>query len=436
MPTIKNIPVPDIGNFVGVEVIEVMVNTGDQIDAESSLVTLESDKAAMEIPCPDGGKVHEVVVKVGDKVSQGDLLITLELDGSAPVDKPVAEVEAPQAPPPSRAPQSPPGEPTPPPQRATEVKQPPPEPLRIDDSLRPKAHASPSVRRFARELGVDLSKVKGSGRKGRILKPDVQAFVKSELSKPAAAPPGRFALPEMPDIDFSQFGNIETKPFSRIKKLSGPVLHRSWLHIPHVTQFDEADITDLEAFRKGLKPEAEKRGIKVTPLAFMIKAAVAALKAYPDFNASLAPDKESLILKKYFHIGFAVDTPGGLVVPVIRDVNFKGIFEIAEELGALSVKARDGKLSPADMQGGCFTVSSLGSIGGTAFTPIINAPEVAILGISKAKMQPVYQDGEFVPRLMLPLSLSYDHRVIDGAQAARFSSYLSYILSDVRRLLV
>ncbi len=435
MPTIKNIPVPDIGNFSGVEVIEVMVNAGDQINAESSLVTLESDKAAMEIPCPDGGIVHEVVVKVGDKVTQGDLLITLEID---PSDNSAAAAETGVAtaatPPPSRAAQDSPSAPPPP----LEVKQAPPEPLRVDDSLRPKAHAGPSVRRFARELGVDLSKVKGSGRKGRILKPDVQVFVKGELSKPAAAtaPAGSFALPEMPVIDFSQFGEIESKAFSRIKKLSGPALHRSWLHIPHVTQFDEADITDLEDFRQSLKPEAEKRGIKVTPLAFMIKAAVAALKAYPDFNASLAPDKESLILKKYFHIGFAVDTPGGLVVPVIRHVNFKGVFEIAEELGVLSAKARDGKLSPADMQGGCFTVSSLGSIGGTAFTPIINAPEVAILGVSKAKMQPVYQDAQWVPRLILPLSLSYDHRVIDGAQAARFSAYLSFILSDVRRLLV
>ncbi len=426
MLTIKNIPLPDIGNFSGVEVIEVMVKAGDSISAEASLVTLESDKAAMEIPCPDSGKVHEVLVKVGDKVSQGTLLITLEVseEGGAVADTPMlppsrAALESPSAPPP-----------------APEAKQPPPALVRIDDSLRPKAHASPSVRRFARELGADLSKVKASGRKNRILKEDVQAFVKSELSKPAAAPSGGFALPEMPEIDFSQFGEIETKAFSRIKKLSGPALHRSWLHIPHVTQFDEADITDLEAFRNSLKPEAEKRGVKVTPLAFLIKAAVAALKAYPDFNASLAPDKESLILKKYFHIGFAVDTPGGLVVPVIRDVNFKGIFEIATELATFGEKARAGKLAPADMQGGCFTISSLGSIGGTAFTPIINAPEVAILGVSKAKMQPVYEQGAFVPRLMLPLCLSYDHRVVDGAQAARFTSYLSYILSDVRRLLV
>ncbi len=428
MPTIKNIPVPDIGNFSGVEVIEVMVSAGDHIEAESSLVTLESDKAAMEIPCPDTGTVHEILVKVGDKISEGDLLITLEMSDTTAPEEPAAT----PAPPPSRAPLESPSEPA----AQAEIKQPPPAPVRIDDSLRPKAHASPSVRRFARELGADLSKVKGSGRKNRIIKEDVKAFVKGELTQPATAAAGGFSLPDMPEVDFSQFGEIETQAFSRIKKLSGPVLHRSWLHIPHVTQFDEADITDLEDFRKSLKPEAEKRGVKVTPLAFMIKAAVAALKAYPDFNASLAPDKESLILKKYFHIGFAVDTPGGLVVPVIRDVNFKGIFEIGEELGALGAKARDGKLSPADMQGGCFTISSLGSIGGTAFTPIINAPEVAILGVSKAKMQPVYEEGEFVPRLMLPLSLSYDHRVIDGAQAARFTTYLSYILSDVRRLLV
>ena len=438
MAVIKNISLPDIGNFHQVEVIEIMVKPGDSIQVNDALLALESDKAAMEIPASDTGVVKEVLIKIGDKISQGDLILTLEVADatSLPAEStPVIGGAAPPsvAPPPSRT-----VELSPPPAPVTAVKQ-PPLPRSSELPTVSKAHASPSVRRFARELGATLDGIAGSGAKGRILKEDVQAFVKAELSQRrsgAAAPAGGFSLPEMPVIDFAQFGEIETQAFSRIKKLSGPALHRSWLHIPHVTQFDEADITDLEAFRLSLKTEAEKRGVKITPLVFLVRAAVAALKRFPDFNASLSPDKESLIVKKYYHIGFAADTPDGLVVPVIRHADQKGLFDIAEELGQLSAKARDGKLKLAEMQGGCFTISSLGGIGGTAFTPIINAPEVAILGVSKAKMQPVWQDESFVPRLTLPLSLSYDHRVIDGAQAARFTSYLSFILSDVRRLLL
>jgi len=304
-----------------------------------------------------------------------------------------------------------------------------------------RPHAGPAVRKFARELGVDLTKVKGSGRNGRILKEDVQAHVKQvmlEGSVPTlgSVRGGGMGIPEIPEIDFSQFGAIETVPLKRIQKISGASLHRSWLNVPHVTQFDEADITELEKFRKELGVEAEKRKVKVTMLAFLLKASVAALKQFPTFNASLDVSKENLILKQYYHIGVAVDTPNGLMVPVIRDVNFKGLFDLADELGKISKKARDGKLSPAEMQGASFTISSLGGIGGTGFTPIVNAPEVAIMGVSKSKMQPVYEDGQFVPRLIIPFSISYDHRVIDGAAAARFSSYLSFILSDVRRLLL
>ncbi|SEH07364.1 dihydrolipoyllysine-residue acetyltransferase [Candidatus Venteria ishoeyi] len=452
MPTIKNIPVPDIGDFKGVEVIEIMVSPGDSVAAEDSLITLESDKSAMEIPSPDAGVVKEVKLNIGDTVAEGDLILTLELaeaskeQASAATTTAAVEQASPTpivappeaAPPPSQTRKPSLAEPVP-----KEIKQPPPEPVRIDDSLRKKAHASPSVRRFARELGAALEQVKGSGRKGRIIKQDVQSFVKSQLQKVSSGEVGQgggFAVPAMPEIDFAQFGEIENKTLSRIQKISGPVLHRSWVTIPHVTQHDETDITEMEAFRNSMKSEAERRGLKLTPLVFLMKAAVAALKEFPEFNASLSSDQTSLIMKKYFHIGFAVDTPGGLVVPVIRDVDQKGLFELSEELIALSSKARESKLSPGEMQGGCFTISSLGGIGGTYFTPIINAPEVAILGVSRSKMQPVYQengqDGEFVPRLMLPLSLSYDHRVIDGAKAARFCSYLGFILADVRRLLI
>ncbi|MEY3219961.1 MAG: hypothetical protein RIT27_1318 [Pseudomonadota bacterium] len=420
-PAIKPITVPDIGNFKGVQIIEIFVKAGDTVKKDDPLVTLESDKAAMEIPCPESGVIQSLSVKIGDKVSQGDVLAMLLSSGAAlPV------------PPPSRAPE---------PVKTQAVEKPeiktPPQPVKVEQS-RQIPHAGPAVRKMAREFGVDLSKVKGTGIRNRILKEDIQLFVKTELSKPSVpiATGGSFSLPEMPIMDFSQFGEIEQKSFSRIKKLSGPALHRSWLHIPHVTQFDDADITDLEAFRKSLQSEGEKRKVKLTLLAFLMKASVSALKTYPDFNASLSPDKESLILKKYFHLGFAADTPNGLVVPVVRNVDQKSLFDLAAEIGQLSQKARDGKLTPNEMQGGCFTISSLGGVGGTAFTPIINAPEVAILGVSKSQMKPVWQKDQFVPRLMLPLSLSYDHRVIDGAQAARFTTYLSFILADVRRLLI
>jgi pyruvate dehydrogenase E2 component (dihydrolipoamide acetyltransferase) len=418
---IKPITVPDIGNFKGVQLIEIFVKAGDTVKKDDPLVTLESDKAAMEIPCPESGIIQSLSVKIGDKVSQGDVLaMILSSDAALPV------------PPPSRAPE---------PVKTQTVEKPeiktPPQPVKVDQS-RQIPHAGPAVRKMAREFGVDLSKVKGTGIRNRILKEDIQLFVKTELSKPYApvSTGGSFSLPEMPIVDFSQFGETEQKSFSRIKKLSGPALHRSWLHIPHVTQFDDADITDLEEFRKSLQSEGEKRKVKLTLLAFLMKASVSALKTYPDFNASLSPDKESLILKKYFHLGFAADTPNGLVVPVVRNVDQKSLFDLAAEIGQLSQKARDGKLTPNEMQGGCFTISSLGGVGGTAFTPIINAPEVAILGVSKSQMKPVWQKDQFVPRLILPLSLSYDHRVIDGAQAARFTTYLSFILADVRRLLI
>ncbi len=449
---IQEIKVPDIGNFKDVPIIEIMVNVGDSVNVEQGLIALESDKATMEVPSSASGIVKELKVKIGDKVSEGS--VVLLMDVSTDVVAPKAE-EKPSvvAPAPVSAPVSPPSVPTPVQASSTmgiqagndsdslilqpAVSSPPP----LVNVRGDRPHAGPAVRKFARELGVDLTKVKGSGRNGRILKEDVQAHVKQvmlEGSVPTlgSVRGGGMGIPEIPEIDFSQFGTIETVPLKRIQKISGASLHRSWLNVPHVTQFDEADITELEQFRKELGVEAEKRQVKVTMLAFLLKASVAALKQFPTFNASLDVSKENLILKQYYHIGVAVDTPNGLMVPVIRDVNFKGLFDLADELGKISKKARDGKLSPAEMQGASFTISSLGGIGGTGFTPIVNAPEVAILGVSKSKIQPVYQDGQFVPRLIIPFSISYDHRVIDGAAAARFSSYLSFILSDVRRLLL
>jgi pyruvate dehydrogenase E2 component (dihydrolipoamide acetyltransferase) len=437
--------VPDIGDFHDVGIIEVLVAPGDQIQIETPLITLESDKASMDVPSPQAGRVREVQVKVGDRVSQGSSILLLEVE----------ETEAAAAPPPAAPPlleeTPPPFAPlpeAPPPAAAARTaalpeavispKRPPPTAtLAADaDRSRPKAHASPSVRRFARELGVDLSLIMGTGRKGRILKEDVQGFVKEALAAPPAEAGGAPLLPEMPSIDFSKFGEIETRPLSRIKILAGTHLHRSWLQVPHVTQHDEADITELEAFRQSLQEEAKQRGVRMTLLPFLMKAAVAALKVYPACNASLDSSRENLILKHYYHIGVAVDTAEGLVVPVIRDVERKGIFELATELTELSAKARERKLTPSDLQGGSFTISSLGGIGGTAFTPIVNAPEVAILGVSRASLKPVYRDGTFLPRLLLPLSLSYDHRVIDGAQAARFTNHLQTTLSDLRRLLL
>lgn len=437
---IQEIHVPDIGSFKDVEIIEVLVNVGDSVNAEDSLITVESDKASMEIPSPASGVVKELKISVGDRVSEGSLLLVMD----------VAEAAASAA--------SPPSQPSPAGGEGAKSSAPaavPPSPPRPQPAKSPtaavqadmkdvdfsKAYATPSVRKFGRELGVDLNKVSGSGRKGRITQEDVKAYVKDVMS--FGGVPGKGAMPAnvlgvapMPDIDFSQWGDIETVALSRINKLTGEFLHRNWVHIPHVTQFDQADITDLEAFRKQLNEENAKSGIKITPLVFIMKAVVAGLKAYPRFNSSLDAKGENLIRKNYFHIGVAVDTPDGLVVPVIRDVDKKSIMQLSEDLKEVSAKARDKKLKPADMQGGCFSISSLGGIGGTKFTPIVNAPEVAILGVSKSDIQPVWNGKEFAPRLMLPLSLSYDHRVIDGADGARFTTYLAKMLGDIRRLLV
>ena len=419
------VPVPDIGEFKDVEVIEVLVKPGDAVTKEQSLITLESDKATMEIPSPAAGVVKDLKVKVGDKVSKGSPVLVLDSQDAPAPAQTKAETPRAQASRPAAVP-----------------AHPAPVPREPRDEAVTKPHASPSVRKFARELGVDLPLVQGSGPKGRILHSDVQAFVKGVIQQkaPAAAQAEGaalpFNLPAWPEVDFAKFGPVETKPLSRIQKLSGPYLHRNWISIPHVTQFDEADITDLEAFRKAQTVETEKKGFKLTMLAFMIKACVTALKQFPQFNASLDKSGESLIVKKYYHIGVAVDTPGGLVVPVVRDADRKGAFDIAKELGDISKLARDGKLKPGDMQGGTFSISSLGGIGGTAFTPIINAPEVAILGVSRSVLRPVWNGEQFAPRLMLPLALSYDHRVIDGAAAARFTSYLASVLADIRRSLL
>ena len=428
------VKVPDIGDFKNIPVIEVMVKPGDTIKAEDSLVTLESDKSTMDVPSPAAGVVKDVRLKVGDKVSAGTVELTLEAGDAAPAEPAEAKKAAPA--PAAAAPQ--PAKPAPAPQPPAAAPAPTASPVAAEGTATGLSHASPSIRRFARELGVDLSRVKGTGPKERILKEDVQGYVKAELARPAGAASGGvgFNLPPLQPVDFSKFGPVTTQPLSRIKKLSGGFLHRNWVSIPHVTQQDEADITELESFRKSQAADAEKSGIKFTMLGFLMKASVVALKQFPEFNASLSADGESLVLKNYFHIGVAVDTPNGLVVPVIRDVDKKGLLEIARELGELSGRMRAGKISPTDLQGGCFSISSLGGIGGTFFTPIINAPEVAILGVGKASMKPVWNGKEFAPRLMLPISLSYDHRVIDGALGARFSSYLARVLSDIRRLVL
>jgi pyruvate dehydrogenase E2 component (dihydrolipoamide acetyltransferase) len=415
------VKVPDIGDFKDIEVIEVLVKPGDTVAKEQSLITLESDKATMEIPSPVAGVVQELRVKTGDKVSEGAAILVLKASaGEAPAPAPVAAA---------------PGAPV---VAATR----PLVPLEPQEATLSKPHASPSVRKFARELGVDLARVKGGGPKGRVLHADVQGYVKGALAAvpaPAAVPKGGalpFNLPAWPDVDFAKFGPVETKPLTRLQKLSGPNLHRNWVSIPHVTQFDEADITDLEAFRKSNTAETEKQGFKLTMLAFLIKACVTALRQHPNFNSSLDRNGENLVVKKYYHIGVAVDTPDGLVVPVVRDADRKGVFDVARELSEISRLAREKKLKPGDLQGGTFSISSLGGIGGTAFTPIINAPEVAILGVSKSALRPVWTGKEFAPRLMLPLSLSYDHRVIDGAAAARFTAYLASVLGDIRRTLL
>jgi pyruvate dehydrogenase E2 component (dihydrolipoamide acetyltransferase) len=425
--SLKAIVVPDIGDFQDVEVIEILVSEGDTIAPEDSLISVESDKATMEIPAPEAGVVKEIKVALGDKVSEGSLILMLEPSGEPAEVAASAQPVAEQAP----APTPPPPKPAAPKVSAPGHK---PSPTTVIDEVSfAKAYASPSVRKFARELGVDLGRVSGSGRKGRITQDDVKAFVKRALTEGIGGG-GGLAVAPMPEIDFSQWGEIESRPLTKINKLTGQFLHRNWVTVPHVTQFDEADITELEARRKAMAAEYQPKGIKITPLVFMMKALVAAMKELPRFNASLDSSGENLILKQYFNIGIAVDTPDGLVVPVVRDVDKKDLIELATELGEISVKARDKKLKPGDMQGGCFTISSLGGIGGTKFTPIVNAPEVAILGVSRHKMQPVWNGKSFEPRLMLPLSLSYDHRVIDGADGARFTTFLSKTLANVDSL--
>ncbi|PKG79536.1 pyruvate dehydrogenase complex dihydrolipoyllysine-residue acetyltransferase [Shewanella sp. Actino-trap-3] len=432
---VQEIHVPDIGDASDVDIIEVLVSIGDDITLDQGLITLETDKATMEVPAPFAGKLVSLTVKVGDKVSQGSLIATIETTSTAPVAQaaPVQAEPAPAAPAPTIAASRPSTPPV------------PYHPSAAKPTSTGVAHASPAVRRLAREFGVDLSQVSGTGRKARILKEDVQAFVKYELSRPKASAvtavaggAGSLNVIAAPKVDFSKFGEVEEVPLSRIQKLSGPNLHRNWVTIPHVTQFDEADITEMEAFRKQQNELAAKKkaDYKITPLVFMMKAVAKALAEFPVFNSSLSSDGESLIQKKYFHIGVAVDTPNGLMVPVVRDVDKKGIVELSRELTDISIRARDGKLKSADMQGSCFTISSLGGIGGTAFTPIVNYPDVAILGVSKSEIKPKWNGKEFQPKLMLPLSLSYDHRVIDGAMAARFSVTLSAILSDIRTLIL
>jgi pyruvate dehydrogenase E2 component (dihydrolipoamide acetyltransferase) len=416
--------VPDIGDFDEVDVIEVLVSVGDEVEIEGPLVTLETDKAAMDVPAVVAGTIEAVLVKVGDKVSQGSpiaiidgVLETIPAQAEPKAGKPAVETSkaaaSAPAPQPVAAPKTLPA---------------------IDEAGFSRAHASPSVRKLARELGVNLVQVTGKGLKSRILRDDVKSFVKAILTGQAGAPAGA-GLPKVPSIDFSKFGEIDVQPLTRIQKISGPRLQASWINLPHVTQHDLSDITDLEAKRQELKGPAKERGISLTPLAFIMKACVAALEEFPKVNSSLSDDGASLIFKKYCHMGFAADTPGGLVVPVIRDVNKKDVYEIAAELGELSALARDGKLKTPQLQGAGFTISSLGGIGGTAFTPIVNAPEVAILGVSRSSMQPVWNGSKFEPRLMLPLSFSYDHRVIDGAQAARFTTFLAKVLADVESLL-
>lgn len=436
--SLKNIIIPNIGDFDEVEIIEILVAEGDQIRAEDSLITVESDKASMEIPSSDSGTVTRIKVAIGDKVKEGSIIVEIELSknqGQAvketKTDAKIATTaveKTPKIPEPISAKIE---------TSTVSISKPSPT-ANIDESTFVNAHASPAIRRFSRELGVDLGKVQGSGRKSRIIKTDIQLFVKQTLNNSGNTPHSGSSLgiESMPEIDFSQWGDVETIALSKINKLTGKFLHRNWVSIPHVTQYDEADITEMEAFRKQMGTELKEQAIKITPLAFIMKAMVAGLKAYPRFNSSLAPNGETLIQKSYYHIGVAVDTPDGLVVPVIRDVDQKSVVTISQEIRDMAIKARNKKLKPSDMQGGCMSISSLGGIGGTKFTPIINAPEVAILGVSRSKMQPVWNGSEFIPRLMLPLSLSYDHRVIDGAAGARFTTHLSKTLADIRRLLL
>ena len=426
--------VPDIGGFKDVSVIDVLVQGGQQIDKETPLITIETEKAAMDVPAPAAGRIVEVKLKQGDKVSEGSVILVLEAaSGSdsaaiapaaaAPAPSPGVAAAPAAAVTPGAAPAAPPA--------VSVAPQAPRAAPPVDEKAFSRAYASPSVRKFAREVGADLGRITGTGPKARLTQDDVKAYVKRILTTPVAPVTG---LPKVPEVDFAKFGAVEVKPLSRIQKISGARLQASWLNLPHVTQHDDADITDLDAARGALKGKAAQEEVKLTPLVFIIKACLAALKKFPRFNASLDASGENLVLKQYFHIGFAADTPNGLVVPVIRDADRLSIYEIARALAALSSKARAGKLTAAEMQGGSFTISSLGGIGGTAFTPIINAPEVAILGVSKSTLKPVFENGSFVPRLMLPLSLSYDHRVIDGAEAARFVVFLAKTLNDVKAL--
>jgi pyruvate dehydrogenase E2 component (dihydrolipoamide acetyltransferase) len=413
-------------------VIEVHVAPGDVVAEEDPLVTLESDKATMDVPATAAGKVQDVRVKVGDTVSEGTVVVVVGGDGAGPLTTPPSLVDQ-QEP----EPKDTPGSPAPAPAPAAPAPSAAPAPAGAVADFT-GAHAGPSVRRLARELGVDLNTINGTGEKNRITKDDLLAAVRgpAQPAPATAKAPAGAGIPEVPAQDFSRFGPVETQPLPRIKKISGPFLHRSWLNVPHVTHNDEADITELDAYRKELDTAAKAEGYRVTLLAFLMKAAVSALRQFPEVNSSLSPEKDALILKSYYHIGIAVDTPGGLVVPVIRDVDRKGVTALSKDLGEVSKRARDGKLSPDDMSGGSFTISSLGGIGGTGFTPIVNAPEVAILGVVRSRMSPVWNGSEFVPRMMLPLSLSYDHRVIDGALAARFTRTLATVLEDVRRLLL
>ena len=419
------VKVPDIGDFKDVAIIDIHVKVGDAVNAEDPLITLESDKAAMDVPAPSAGTIRQVLVKVGDRASEGTPIVLLAGNEEGAMQQPTSLLSQQE------------------PEPATSAAAPTPAATVPAVSVGAQTdfsgvHAGPSVRRIAREMGVDLTKVTGTGEKGRISKDDIMAFLRGPAPAPAGAPAAAAGagIPEIPAQDFSKFGLIETKPLSRIKRLSGPFLHRSWLNVPHVTQNDEADITETDAYRKELDTAGKEKGYRVTLLAFLIKASVSALKQHPEFNASLSPEKDALIYKRYYNIGVAVDTPDGLVVPVVKDADRKGIVEISQELGAISKKAREGKLSPTDMAGGSFTISSLGGIGGTAFTPIVNAPEVAILGVMRSKMAPVWDGNEFKPRLMLPVCVSYDHRVIDGALAARFTRNLCHVLEDVRRIML
>jgi len=416
--------IPDIGDLEDVEVIEIQIKAGETVEKEQTLLVLESEKASMDVPAPMEGEIVSLSVSIGDKVNSGTQIGVILAQASAPKPKAETVVETKQAP--SETVNL----------TTSESKPPVPERPALQATVDNKiVHASPGVRRYARELGADISKIRGSGPKSRVLKTDVKQFIKDELSQPKTTGGGA-AIAALPEIDHSKFGEIEEVPLSRIQKYSSTNLHRNWVTIPHVTQFEDADITEMEAFRQSMKQEAANQGVKMTPLIFMLKAVAATLQAFPRFNSSLSSDGENLILKKYIHIGVAVDTPNGLVVPVIRDVDKKNLYQLATELGEISVKARDGKLSPASMKGSCFSISSLGGIGGTSFTPIVNWPDVAILGVSKSQMKPIWNGTEFEPRLMLPLSLSYDHRVVDGAVAARFSGHLAKVLGDIRRILL